>query len=88
MSAIVDSALAAAKRPRRAGREPAALSAAVNEVVALATGGDPGVVAALAEAGTWLGRGAALICAILDPRTVVLGGDYARLAPWLLGDLV
>jgi predicted NBD/HSP70 family sugar kinase len=84
MSAIVDSALAAAKRPRRAGREPAALSAAVNEVVALATGGDPGVVAALAEAGTWLGRGAALICAILDPRTVVLGGDYARLAPWLL----
>ena len=84
MSAIVDSALAAAKRPRRAGREPAALSAAVDELVALAAGGDPGVVAALAEAGTWLGRGAALICAILDPRTVVLGGDYARLAPWLL----
>jgi predicted NBD/HSP70 family sugar kinase len=84
MSAIVDSALGAAKRPRRAGREPAALSAAVDELVALAAGGDPGVVAALAEAGTWLGRGAALICAILDPRTVVLGGDYARLAPWLL----
>jgi len=84
MSAIVDSALAAAKRPRRAGREPAALSAAVNELVALAASGDPGVVAALADAGTWLGRGAALICAILDPRTVVLGGDYARLAPWLL----
>ncbi len=84
MSAIVDSALAAAKRPRRAGREPAALSSAVDELVALAASGDPGVIAALAEAGTWLGRGAALICAILDPRTVVLGGDYARLAPWLL----
>jgi predicted NBD/HSP70 family sugar kinase len=24
------------------------------------------------------------VCAILDPRVVVLGGDYARLAPWLL----
>jgi predicted NBD/HSP70 family sugar kinase len=84
MSAIVDSALAAAKRPRRAGRDAAALPAAVDELVSLAAGGDPGVVAALAEAGTWLGRGAALICAILDPRTVVLGGDYARLAPWLL----
>jgi predicted NBD/HSP70 family sugar kinase len=84
MSAIVDSALGAAKRPRRAGREPAALSAAVDELVALAAGGDIGVVAALSEAGTWLGRGAALICAILDPRTVVLGGHYAQLAPWLL----
>ena len=84
MSAIVDSALGAAKRPRRAGREPAALSAAVDELVALATAGDIGVIAALSEAGTWLGRGAALICAILDPRTVVLGGHYAQLAPWLL----
>jgi predicted NBD/HSP70 family sugar kinase len=84
ISAIVDSALAAAKRPRRAGREPAALAAAVDELVTLAVSGDAGVLAALAEAGSWLGRGAALICAILDPRTVVLGGDYARLAPWLL----
>ena len=41
-------------------------------------------IEALAEAGTWLGRGAALVCAILDPRTVVLGGHYARLAPWML----
>ena len=85
LSAIVDTALGAAKRPRRAGREPSALLAAADEVVALAAGGDPGVIAALQEAGRWLGRGAALVAAILDPRTIVLGGLYTRFAPWLLG---
>jgi predicted NBD/HSP70 family sugar kinase len=84
MSAIVDAALDASSRPRRAGRAPASLSAGVDEVVALAQAGDAGVTAALGEAGGWVGRGAALVCAMLDPQTVVLGGYYTRLAPWLL----
>jgi predicted NBD/HSP70 family sugar kinase len=84
MAAIVAAGLAASASPRRAGREPATLSAGVDEIVARAQAGDQGVVAALGEAGRWVGRGAALVCAMLDPRTVVLGGHYARLAPWLL----
>jgi predicted NBD/HSP70 family sugar kinase len=84
MAAIVAAGLAASASPRRAGREPATLSAGVDEIVSRAQAGDQGVVAALGEAGRWVGRGAALVCAMLDPRTVVLGGHYARLAPWLL----
>jgi len=88
LSAIVSDALAAAAgRPgsrSRAGREPATLTAGLNEIVSLAQAGDTGVINALGEAGRWVGRGAALVCAMLDPLVVVLGGDYARLAPWLL----
>lgn len=84
MAAIVACALAASASPRRTGREPATLSAGVDEIVSRAQAGDRGVVAALGEAGRWVGRGAALVCAMLDPRTVVLGGHYVRLAPWLL----
>ncbi|MEY9874643.1 putative NBD/HSP70 family sugar kinase [Streptacidiphilus sp. MAP12-33] len=83
MSAILDAALGAAKGVRRTSR-PLTLSAGVDQVASLAQSGDQGVVEALAEAGRWLGRGAALVCAMLDPHSVVLGGHYARLAPWLL----
>jgi hypothetical protein len=41
-------------------RDPATLTAGLNEIVSLAQGGDAGVVDALAEAGRWIGRGAAL----------------------------
>ena len=85
MSAIMDTALAAAGTPRRASRAPATLSAGVDDVASLAQREDPGVLRALAEAGRWVGSGAALVCAMLDPHSVVLGGYYARLAPWLLG---
>ncbi|MEY9844144.1 ROK family protein [Streptacidiphilus sp. MAP5-3] len=84
VSAILDTALAAAKGIRRPSRVPLTLSAGVDQVAALAQAGDQGVIEALAEAGRWLGRGAALVCAMLDPHSVVLGGHYARLAPWLL----
>jgi predicted NBD/HSP70 family sugar kinase len=84
LSAIIASCLENASTPRRAGRTPVGISAGVDEVASLAQSGDQGVIEALAEAGAWLGRGAALVCAILDPRIVVLGGHYARLAPWIL----
>jgi predicted NBD/HSP70 family sugar kinase len=84
LSAIVADALGGAAGRGRSRRDPATLTAGLNEIVSLAQAGDAGVVEALAEAGRWIGRGAALVCSILDPRVVVLGGDYARLAPWLL----
>jgi predicted NBD/HSP70 family sugar kinase len=85
MSAIVEAALAASRSSRHAINGQLTLSSAVDRVASLAQSGDEGVTAALAEAGRWLGRGAALVCAMLDPHSVVLGGHYARLAPWLLG---
>ncbi|MEZ0070169.1 putative NBD/HSP70 family sugar kinase [Streptacidiphilus sp. MAP12-20] len=84
MSAILDEALAAAGRTPGSNHTPGSLSARVDQVAGLAQSGDAGVTEALAEAGRWVGRGAALVCAILDPHSVVLGGHYARLAPWLL----
>ena len=84
MSAIADAALAGATTARRAARVPTTLSAGLDQVAALAQAGDQGALDALGLAGRWLGRGAALVSAMLDPYSVVLGGHYARLAPWLL----
>lgn len=84
LSAIIDASLRAADTPRRTAAAPVGVAAGVDELVSLAQSRDQGVIDALAEAGTWLGRGAALVCSLLDPRTVVLGGHYARLAPWIL----
>ncbi|WDZ84965.1 ROK family transcriptional regulator [Micromonospora cathayae] len=49
----------------------------------LATDGDPATCAALAGAGTALGVAVAGVVNLLDLDTVVLGGGYAPLAPWL-----
>ncbi|MFD5462241.1 ROK family protein [Kitasatospora sp. NPDC127059] len=49
-----------------------------------AAAGDEPVRAALAGAGSALGIAAAGAVNLLDPAEVVLGGGYARLAPWLL----
>jgi predicted NBD/HSP70 family sugar kinase len=83
-SALESSALENAYAMRRGPRTLATVSTGVDELVSLAQAGDRGVIQAIADAGTWLGRGAALVCALIDPRTVVLGGHYARLAPWIL----
>ncbi|PRX96088.1 ROK family protein [Allonocardiopsis opalescens] len=56
----------------------------VDEVVARARAGDRQVLAALEAAGRDLGAGVAVLVNLLNPRTVVLGGHYAALAPWLL----
>lgn len=60
------------------------LAAAVAETVRRAELGDLGVRAVLQEAGTWLGRGAAHVCNLLDPTAIVLGGYFVPLGPWLL----
>ncbi|MEV1147123.1 ROK family protein [Micromonospora sp. NPDC049799] len=49
----------------------------------LAGAGDPATLHALAEAGTALGVAVAGVVNLLDLDTVVLGGGYARLTPWL-----
>ncbi|WP_405144652.1 ROK family transcriptional regulator [Sphaerisporangium sp. NBC_01403] len=79
---IVESALETHRRPGRGHLAPAS---AVDEVVGLAHGGDETVIGSLAAAGRWIGLGAAMVSALLDPQVVVLGGHYARIAPWILG---
>ncbi|MEV4179523.1 ROK family transcriptional regulator [Nonomuraea sp. NPDC049709] len=46
--------------------------------------GDPRVDAAVAEVGRWLGIGAAMLINLFNPRVIVLGGYFARLADPLI----
>lgn len=46
--------------------------------------GDLRVDAAVIEVGRWLGRGAALLVNLFNPRMIVLGGYFARLADRLI----
>lgn len=46
--------------------------------------GDPRVDAAAAEVGRWLGIGAAMLVNLFNPRVIVLGGYFARLADQII----
>lgn len=63
------------------GRDVADL---VEVAVERALSGDRTAVAALEEAGTWLGRGVATLVNVVNPGAVVLGGYFVPMAPWLL----
>jgi predicted NBD/HSP70 family sugar kinase len=65
---------------RAAGVDP---GAGVGELAARATAGDERALAALADAGRWLGVGVASAANVLNPRGVVVGGYFAPLARWL-----
>lgn len=72
---------------RRAGVDVAGLAGAwavTDELVRRARADDPDTRAALAEAGTTLGRALASSVNLLDLEGVVLGGAYGPLAPWLV----
>ncbi|WSG08152.1 ROK family transcriptional regulator [Micromonospora sp. NBC_01739] len=56
---------------------------APNRLAELAEAGDAQVLRALHEAGTALGVTVSSVVNLLDLDTVVLGGGYAPLAPWL-----
>jgi len=56
----------------------------VDDVARRAHAQDPATLDALAETGRWLGRGAALLANVFNPEVVILGGCFARPAPWLL----
>ena len=60
----------------RCGGDPSALTG--RDIDELAAAGDPGALALLAELGTRLGQGIASVCAVLDPRLVVIGGGVSR----------
>jgi predicted NBD/HSP70 family sugar kinase len=65
---------------RAAGIDP---GAGVGELAARAEAGDERTLAALADAGRWLGIGVASAANLLNPRGVVVGGYFAPLARWL-----
>jgi len=67
----------------RTGRENPGGSVA--EIVRQAIAGEPRTLLALAQAGTALGIALSAFLNVLDLPTVVLGGFYAELAPWLIG---
>ncbi|GAB2649871.1 ROK family protein [Kribbella swartbergensis] len=53
------------------------------EITARAEVGEPRTLTALADVGTWLGIGGAILVNILNPDVLVLGGYFAVLGPWL-----
>jgi predicted NBD/HSP70 family sugar kinase len=55
----------------------------VAELVARARAGEPGTLAVIESAGRALGIGVAAMVNVVDPSTVLLGGLYASLEPWL-----
>jgi predicted NBD/HSP70 family sugar kinase len=59
----------------------------ISLIVKNARRGDPGVLAALTQAGRALGLACAAAVNLFAPNTIVLGGIYAPLFPWLRGPL-
>jgi len=55
----------------------------MKDLLAQARSEHPAVLAALADAGRWLGVGLATLVNLLAPPSVVLCGHFAALAPWL-----
>jgi predicted NBD/HSP70 family sugar kinase len=53
------------------------------EITRRAEAGDDRTLAALADVGSWLGIGGAILVNILNPDILVLGGYFATLGPWL-----
>ena len=60
-----------------------AADAGVGELAERAEAGDERVLAALAQAGHWLGIGVASAANLLNLSGIVIGGYFATLAPWL-----
>jgi predicted NBD/HSP70 family sugar kinase len=60
----------------------------VAELVARARAGEPRTLRAIETAGRALGLGVAATVNVVDPGTVVLGGLYAWLEPWLRAPLL
>jgi predicted NBD/HSP70 family sugar kinase len=54
-----------------------------DEIIDHAASGDPLVLEALDEVGTYLGAGLANLINLLNPPMIVLGGNLARFAPYL-----
>ncbi|HEY8581718.1 MAG TPA: ROK family transcriptional regulator [Capillimicrobium sp.] len=59
----------------------------LEDVVALAEGGDPGCQRVIADAGRHIGRAAAMCCNLLNPARVIVGGDLSAAGDLLLDPL-
>ncbi|MCW2881973.1 MAG: hypothetical protein JWQ95_6073 [Sphaerisporangium sp.] len=56
----------------------------VAEIARGLAAGDPRVLAAVAEVGRWLGLGGSILVNLFNPRVIVLGGYFAKLAERLI----
>lgn len=65
----------------RAGRPATGGRAAVDELIAAATAGEPAATAGVARMGDWLGIGVASLINVFNPTLVVLGGVLGRIHP-------
>lgn len=78
---------------RAAGLEPSPGTSlgdadpALPKLLRLLGEGDPRALAAVRDAGAALGVGLADVVNVLDPESIVLGGVYAPLEPWLAAPL-
>jgi predicted NBD/HSP70 family sugar kinase len=59
----------------------------LREVVAMASRGDRGCVRALKDVGEMAGRAVGMLCTVLDPEAVVVGGAFAAAGELLLAPL-
>ena len=72
----------------RAGHRPSGGRRGVERVLREASDGLASATTALAETGTWLGRGLAGLVNVLNPELVVLGGLFARIHPFVIGSVM
>jgi predicted NBD/HSP70 family sugar kinase len=59
----------------------------IQELLTLARAGDPRAIESIRSAGDALGIGLSVMVNVVDVDTVVLGGLYALLAPWMLAPI-
>ncbi|HEY8199513.1 MAG TPA: ROK family transcriptional regulator [Candidatus Limnocylindrales bacterium] len=67
-----------------AGQAPRGGRAAVDAVLSAAAADEPAALAAIDHIGRWLGIGLAGLVNVFDPRLIVLGGRFVRLAPYVV----
>ena len=78
-----DAILAGAGLPTIAATSVGHTDSPLPDLIALLTREDPRAEAAVHAAGSALGLALADVINVLDPDSIILGGIYAPLAPWL-----
>lgn len=59
----------------------------IQDVIGLARGGDPGCRRVIADAGQHIGRAVAMLCNLLNPARIIVGGDLSAAGDLLLDPL-
>jgi glucokinase-like ROK family protein len=59
----------------------------IEDVIGLARGGDPGCRRVIADAGQHIGRAVAMLCNLLNPARIIVGGDLSAADDLLLDPL-